>query len=326
MLSLLIMKRYLWNISLLAAVASLSLSTAASKAEIVTDSVNLRDSDAELFDLFNSLVNAERLALDESSLPELFADSLRWDQIDGDVDVFFINEGAGYRNQLLYSINGAKSVTLFDDIASTESILGETAEKIAKYENQIAKLDREISKLEDEIASGNLTAEKQADKESQLADKQAKQLAKTEFLAVERTLGDNGVGTLRLGDGKSIGGLSGNITIDFLLKEDGARQPDSRLYGADPTANQDSLQHIVARELQYKNDNWVLIGFEDLYGVHKDQGGISDRDFNDVVIAVRGLTGDRVDPTEVTEPTTAAGLLVFGALALAQARRRTLAS
>ncbi len=315
------MKRYFLNATLLAASLSL-LTVTGAKAETVADGGNLKDSDMELFELFNGLVNSERLALDESALPELFADSLRWDKMASDIDVFFINEGAGYRNQLLYSINGAQSTMLFEDIASNESIIKETADRITKYGNQIAKLDTAISTLEEEIASGSLTAEEKAVKESQLADKQGKRLAKAEFLAVEKTLGNNGVGAMRLGDGKSIGDLSGDVAVNFFLREDGARQPNGRLYGADPTANEDGLQHIVARELRYKDDNWVLIGFEDLYGVHKDEGGISDRDFNDVVFAVRGLIGDRIEPEEVSEPMTAAGLLVFGALALAQSRRR----
>ncbi|MGB3787184.1 MAG: DUF4114 domain-containing protein [Phormidesmis sp.] len=318
------MKRSLWNIGLLS-VASLSiLSATSAKAETVTDSGNLKDSDVELFDLFNNLVNAERLALNESTLSELFADSLRWDKIASDVDIFFINEGAGYRNQLLYSINDGERNILFDDIASTESIRKETEKNIAKYENQIAKLDQQISSLEGEIASGSLTPEEQTYKEGELVDKQARRTVKAEFLAIEKTLGDNGVGTMKLGDGKSVGGLFGDVAFDFFLRQDGARQPDGYTYGADPTANADGLQHIVARELQYEGDNWVLIGFEDLYGVRgtRNQGEISDRDFNDVVIAVRGLTGDRIEPEKVPEPMTTAGLLVFGALAIAQSRRR----
>ncbi len=318
------MKRSLLNLGLLTAASLSILSATGAKAETVTDSTNLRDSDVELFDLFNSLVNAERLALDEATLSELFADSLRWDKSAGNVDVFFINEGAGYRNQLLYAINGGEKTTLFDDIASAESIVRETGKTIAKYENQIAKLDREIAALEDEIASSGLTAER----ESKLAGKQAKLLAKTEFLAVEKTLGSDGIGMMRLGDGKSIDGLFGNVAFDFFLREDGARQLDGYLYGADPIENADGLRHVVARELQYEDDNWVLIGFEDLYGVRgtKNQGGVADRDFNDVVIAVRGLTGDRIEPEKVPEPTATVGFLVFGALALAQSRRRQLAS
>jgi len=316
------MKRSLLNISLLAATSLSFLTASVTKAETVTDSPNLKGSDVELFDLFNGFVNSERLALDEATLPELYADSLRWDPIASSVDVFFINEGAGYRNQLLYAINGGERTTLFDDIASTESIIKETGAKVKKYENQITKLDSEISTLEAEILSGNLTTGEQSEKETQLIDKQNKLLAKTEFLAIEKTLGDSGVGALKLGDGKIIGGLSGDVAFDFFIKADGARQANGNIYGADASANADGLQHVIARELQYKGDSWVLIGFEDLYGVHEDEGGISDRDFNDVVFAVRGLTGDRVDPKEVTEPTTAIGLLVFGALALAQTRRR----
>ncbi len=158
------MKRSLLNISLLAATSLSFLTATVTKAETVTDSANLKGSDVELFDLFNGFVNSERLALDEATLPELYADSLRWDPIASSVDVFFINEGAGYRNQLLYAINGGERTTLFDDIASTESIIKETGAKVKKYENQIAKLDSEISMLEAEISSGSLTADEQSKK------------------------------------------------------------------------------------------------------------------------------------------------------------------
>ncbi|MBE9063272.1 DUF4114 domain-containing protein [cf. Phormidesmis sp. LEGE 11477] len=320
------MKNPFLRIGLLAATSFSLLTATGAKAETITESTNLREANVELFDLFNGLVNAERLALDETNLPELSADSLYWDQIGSDIDVFFINEGAGYRNQLLYSMNGGEQTLLFEDIASTESIRRETARQIRKAENQIAKLGAAIADLKGEIESGTLTEQEQANKERQLANKQARYLERTESLVVEKTLGDNGVGTMKLGDGKSIGGLSGEIAFDFFLKQDGARFADGDIYGADPTANADGLQHLVARELQYEGDNWVLLGFEDLYGPHTDDGGTSDRDFNDVVLAVRGLQGDRPDTVKVPEPMSVAGLLVFGAMGLAQTRRRQNAS
>lgn len=256
-----LMKKFFLSACLLTATTFSLLSAVGAQAATVTDNGNLRDSDSALFDVFNSTVNFEGLALDETALPELFADSLRWDGIADDIDVFFINEGAGYRNQLSFSLNGGDSNMLFNDIAAVDSIMSDSN------------------------------------------------------------------GPLSVGDGKSIGGLMGDVNIDFLLKANGAQDAYGNVYGADANANADGLQHVIAREFQQGSDNWVLLGFEDLYGVHTSLGGHSDRDFNDVVVAVRGVTGDRVNPpTEVPEPMTTAGLLVVGALGLAKTRRQSEAS
>ena len=248
--------------SCLLAASSFSLLTTveAQAATTVSDALNLREEDSALFDMFNDTVNTERLALDEYTLPELFAESLQWDGLSSSIDVYFINEGAGYRNQLSFSANGATPSMLFDDIASPESIL------------------------------------------------------------------KNNNGPLSLGDGKSITGLTGSVDIDFFLKADGAKNANGNIYGADASQNADGLQHIVAREFQTDTDNWVLLGFEDLYGVHTSKGGWSDRDFNDTVIAVRGLTGNRVNPEEVPEPMAAVGLIFVGALGLTQKRRQQTAA
>lgn len=254
------MKGTFLRTSLLVA-ATLATSLAATEAQAFTISGggNLKAADAELFNLFNGSVNNERLAMDENNLPELFSDSLKWDGIAGSVDVFFINEGAGYRNQLLFSLNDGQKNMLFDDIASPESILA------------------------------------------------------------------NSNGPLKLGDGKAIGDLSGNIGIDFFVKANGKNNSNGNVYGADVNQNADGLQHVIAREFKQGDDNWVLLGFEDLYGAHYSEGGRSDRDFNDVVIAVRGVTGDRVDgttSTEVPEPMATLGLVMVGAVGATTLRRR----
>ena len=253
------MKGTFLRTSLLVA-ATLATSFVATDANAFTISGggNLRETDAELFNLFNSSVNIERLEMGENNLPELFADSLKWDGIAGSVDVFFINEGAGYRNQLLFSLNDGPKHMLFDDVASPESILA------------------------------------------------------------------NSNGPLMLGDGKSIEDLSGNIGIDFFVKANGKWNSNGNVYGADVNEIADGLQHMIAREFKQDNDNWVLIGFEDLYGAHYSEGGRSDRDFNDVVIAVRGVTGDRVDgtTTEVPEPMVTLGLVMVGAVGATTWRRR----
>ncbi|MGF1569039.1 MAG: DUF4114 domain-containing protein [Nodosilinea sp.] len=75
------------------------------------------------------LVKGERNALSQSFLSQyqLDASKLFWNGVDP-VEVYFINEGAGYRNQLMYSAtdgagNLVKSETIFEDVSSPNSIL-----------------------------------------------------------------------------------------------------------------------------------------------------------------------------------------------------------
>jgi hypothetical protein len=64
------------------------------------------------------LTGAKQVMLDPSKLMLKYAH---------DVSVFFINEGAGFRNQLAYEAKGGTNSTglIFKDISSTESILSE---------------------------------------------------------------------------------------------------------------------------------------------------------------------------------------------------------
>lgn len=124
-------------------------------------------------------------------------------------------------------------------------------------------------------------------------------------------------GVLELGEGKRVGAFDGPTQIDFFLKADGFNNPNGYVYGADASANPDGLQHMVA--FNYYDDvadeYWTIIGFEDLYGElgAKDAPNQnSDRDFNDVVFAVRGVQGETVVKTP--EPSA---MLAFVGLGLA---------
>ena len=89
--------------------------------------INLRDSNPDLFNTFNSMVNTERLAIDESvaQLLEIDPQTLRWMTGVAPLEIYFINEGAAYRNMLSFSVNGGAQQTIFSDISSTESVLSE---------------------------------------------------------------------------------------------------------------------------------------------------------------------------------------------------------
>ena len=195
------------------------------------------------------LSNAGSLQVDLSTLT--FADGA------DSLDVFFINEGAGYRNQLAFSGGSYSGEMIFDDIASSESVLSETN------------------------------------------------------------------GPLSLGDGFSYtSGLNAGDSVTFDLFSNGR---NDYLFGTG--TNVDGLQHVVGYEYTDNlGDSWIILGFEDLYG-ELDATGVdtatglnnegSDRDFNDVVIAVKGLSAQQ---QSVPEPGMVMGLA--GAAALGALRRR----
>jgi hypothetical protein len=77
---------------------------------------------------FQKYVQQERLNLGSASLRKVDYTKLRL-KSDYNVSAYFINEGAGYRNQLAYEATSSAGVKssglLFDDISSTESIISE---------------------------------------------------------------------------------------------------------------------------------------------------------------------------------------------------------
>ncbi|MEB3355762.1 MAG: DUF4114 domain-containing protein [Synechococcales bacterium] len=189
---------------------------------------------------FNGFVNKEQKYLTSEELTPLNIEDLTWEAGVNDVEVFFINEGAGYHNKFFFSTdNGETLTTIFENASSPHSILA------------------------------------------------------------------NG-GPLALGEGRNLGSFSGNTVLSFLLKN-----PNNNIYGADPTKNQDGLQHVTA----FKADGFMILGFEDL-----DGGG--DRDYNDVVVAIRGLVDTQEEPAaSVPEPTSILAFLGMGLLGMVARRR-----
>lgn len=201
---------------------------------------------------FNQYVQGERLQLQGAELLELDPASLRWTNGVNNAEVYFINEGAGFRNALYYSVNNGPEQVIWGDIASPNSILAESD------------------------------------------------------------------GPLTLGQGFSLGSYQGDTQLSFLIAANGN---NSRRYGGVAANNPDGLQHMVAYNVNAGGENWVLIGFEDLFGLRGATDGNnenSDRDFNDVVVAVRGVRGTAVS---IPEPSAMLALLGVGSL-LGLRRRR----
>ncbi|MGF1460131.1 MAG: DUF4114 domain-containing protein [Leptolyngbyaceae cyanobacterium] len=74
----------------------------------------------ELLDFFKSNVNGEREALSDAQLQELDASTLIFDTSKS-VEVYFIDEGAGYKNQVLFSAADSEKQMLFGNASKQGS-------------------------------------------------------------------------------------------------------------------------------------------------------------------------------------------------------------
>jgi len=98
------------------------------------------------------------------------------------------------------------------------------------------------------------------------------------------------------GDFVNLGTIQAGTTLDFFLIANGAAG-GTTVFSTTNSANPDGMRHVVA--YTSKDSPYLLIGFEDLLG-----GG--DKDYNDVLIAVRGIS-----LTTAPEPSTLFILLSF---------------
>ena len=202
-----------------------------------------------LNEIRNSFVQDERAFLNESNFFELDASTLTFVEDTEPVEIYFIDEGAGFTtNDLLVSISGGSQQTVFGDISCS--------------------VDCKLPEAE---------------------------------------------GMYRPGDGVSLGFRPAGTTLDLTL----STVNGSLNYTASAEANPDGLQHIVAFEFEFGGEDWVIVGFEDLPGPLGGEGN-SDRDFNDVVFAIRGVVAD---PADVPEPSTMVALFSVGAFGLFGLRR-----
>ena len=251
----------------LAAVSTLSLlAVVPTSAEAA--GLSLR---GDLLSRFSSYVQAEGVAFNDPSLNKLNTTDLYWDGVDP-VEVFFVDEGAGFQNQLLFRANDNPLNMIFDNVSGSGSIM------------------------------------------------------------------DQGNAALALGEGRGLGKFDGSTQLSFFINADGNRG-GTNLFGADELTgtmvdgrevNTDGLAHMIAYNYfdDIEQENYTIIGFEDLWGVegsrNRDRNnGYNykvDRDFNDVVFAVKGLSQGPVE--EVPEPSLLLGMLGIAALGAKGAKRK----
>ncbi len=118
------------------------------------------------------------------------------------------------------------------------------------------------------------------------------------------------------GDGVNLGQFADATVFDFYL------QSPEGLFGTNSSANPDGLSHVVAYEYydEAEDQIWTILGFEDKFGEY-NPSKYADRDFNDVVIAIKGVTGSDYVEQDVPEPGSVLALLGFAGLGLARRRQ-----
>lgn len=212
---------------------------------------------------FQQFVQAEGLEIKNSGQFKLDPSKL-FMKYAHDVNVFFINEGAGYRNQLAFQATGGTNQTglVFNDIACDGP----------------------------------------------------------------GCIGAWGGNTLKLGDGVNLGKMNDGTQLDFKIKANGY-WGGKNIFGTQVSDNEDGLQHVVA----YAYNNYVVLGFEDLFGDLYATGGRnerSDRDFNDVVMVldigernVKEMMGIKTAKS-TPEPSVAMSLGAVAAIGMYGLRRR----
>ncbi|GAB1540679.1 hypothetical protein NUACC21_33480 [Scytonema sp. NUACC21] len=223
---------------------------------------------------FQEFVQPEGIAIPENEVRRLDPSKLQL-KSDSNVRVWFLNEGAFYRNQLAY-------------------------EAVQPPNYQAGYIFQDASC----INGNNNNCEK-----------------------------PDSNGTLNVGDYVDLGTVAGGSQLNFWLRANGANPQEpggtnpatnvKNIYGEDGTQNPDGLEHIAA----YEYNNYLLIGFEDLYGpVGSTAGGngiiTADRDFNDVVFVVDVGENNLDGRAYVPEPTSAIAILGVGAVGLMKLRRR----
>jgi hypothetical protein len=124
--------------------------------------------------------------------------------------------------------------------------------------------------------------------------------------------------TIAKGAGVNLGEFDNATAFDFYLET-----PKGHTFSTQTGFNPDGLSHVVAYEYYDETEDqiWTILGFEDVFGEY-NPSKYADRDFNDVVIAVKGVTGfDYVPEKDVPEPTSALALLGVASLGLARRRQ-----
>ncbi|MEM8638444.1 MAG: DUF4114 domain-containing protein [Cyanobacteria bacterium P01_G01_bin.54] len=94
---------------------------------LVTGTAQALQLDPVLFDQFNELVNQEKLELPETDLDlfEIDPEALAVLNSDDPIEVYFINEGAFFYNELSYTADDGSSGVIFEEVTSEDSILPE---------------------------------------------------------------------------------------------------------------------------------------------------------------------------------------------------------
>lgn len=164
----------------------------------------------EQWEEFNQYVQDESVKYDANKLKAIDVQTMRWTGRAEGIEVYFINEGACYQNQLLYSADSDALATIFENVSSSDA------------------------GVENACSGGSLTLGEgiSIDMSAYLGKFQQGQ-----DIIVDFFLNSNAYGQENL----NVVGMTPNEAY--------ASDAGSNLLGADENQNPDNLQHMIAYEI-----------------------------------------------------------------------------
>ena len=224
-------------------------------------------------------------------------------QTESDVRVYFIGEGAGYRNTLGFNTGFGPAPA-----ESATRVSLESAEDTAKNQGKgnDKEKDKEKDKTEknqdqpsdDEAIRNSLTA---IGKDGRLIFPDAS--SPLSLFDPSAEAARSRTAPLLPGDFVDLGRFDAGTQLDFFLIANGAAG-GTTTFSTQTALNADGIDHVVAFAYGLKDSPYILLGFEDLYG-----GG--DQDYNDLLFAVDIGRMNLTALTATPEPST---YLVLGCL------------
>jgi hypothetical protein len=226
-------------------------------------------------------------------------------QTESDVRVYFIGEGAGYRNTLGFNTGFGPAPAEAATKASLESA-EDTANNKGKGKGNDKEKDKDNDKAEenqekqsdDEAIRKSLAA---IGKDGRLIFPDAS--SPLSFFDPSADAARSRTAPLLPGDFVDLGRFDAGTQLDFFLIANGAAG-GTTTFSTQTSLNADGIDHVVAFAYGLKDSPYILLGFEDLYG-----GG--DQDYNDLLFAVDIGRMNLTALTATPEPST---YLVLGCL------------
>jgi hypothetical protein len=222
-------------------------------------------------------------------------------QTESDVRVYFIGEGAGYRNTLGFNtgVGSAPSETAAKASLTVSEDSGKNPGRSNDKAKDKDKEEKDKDKGKDDASDPKIPYS--VGKDGRLIFPDAS--SPLAFFDPAADAARSSTAPLLPGDFVDLGRFDAGTQLDFFLIANGAAG-GTTTYSTQTSLNADGIDHVVAFAYGLKDSPYILLGFEDLYG-----GG--DQDYNDLLFAVDIGRMNLTALTATPEPST---YLVLGCL------------